>query len=53
MNPETRRLIKVVPDMADAAIEEMFDLLLGENLADRKTFSAENGWTYIDDADVS
>ncbi|MBE6913141.1 MAG: DNA topoisomerase, partial [Ruminococcaceae bacterium] len=53
MNPETRRLIKVVPDMAEAAIEEMFDLLLGENLADRKTFIAENGWKYIDEADVS
>ena len=53
MNPETRRLIKVVPDMARAAIEEMFDLLLGDNLADRKTYIAENGWKYIDDADVS
>ena len=53
MNPETRRLIKVVPDMAKAAIEEMFDLLLGDNLADRKQYIAENGWKYLDEADVS
>ena len=53
MNPETRRLIKVVPDMAEAAVAEMFDLLLGDNLADRKQFIAENGWKYLDEADVS
>ncbi|MBQ5777795.1 MAG: DNA topoisomerase, partial [Oscillospiraceae bacterium] len=53
MNPETRRLIKVVPDMAKTAIDEMFDLLLGDNLADRKQYIAENGWKYLDDADVS
>ncbi len=53
MNPETRRLIKVVPDMAKAAIDEMFDLLLGDNLADRKQYIAENGWKYLDEADVS
>ncbi len=53
MNPETRRLIKVVPDMAKSAINEMFDLLLGDNLADRKQYIAENGWKYLDDADVS
>ncbi len=53
MNPESRRLIKVVPDMAEAAVAEMFDLLLGDNLADRKQFIAENGWKYLDEADVS
>ena len=53
MNPESRRLIKVVPDMAEAAVAEMFDLLLGDNLAARKTFIAENGWKYLDEADVS
>ena len=32
MNPETRRLIKVMPDDAKRT-SEMFDLLLGDNLA--------------------
>jgi len=53
MNPESRRLIKVVPDMAQAAVAEMFDLLLGDNLAERKRFIAENGWKYLDEADIS
>ncbi len=53
MNPESRRLIKVVPDMAQAAVSEMFDLLLGDNLAERKRFIAENGWKYLDEADIS
>jgi len=52
MNPETRRLIKVTP--ADAkATEEMFDLLLGNNLEGRKEFIAENGAQYLDNADLS
>ena len=52
MNPETRRLIQVLPDEA-ARTAEMFDLLLGDNLAGRKDFIAENGYLYIDEADVS
>ena len=52
MNPETRRLIKVSP--ADAqATEQMFDLLLGNNLEGRKEFIAENGARYLDNADLS
>ncbi len=52
MNPETRRLIKVTP--ADAkATEQMFDLLLGNNLEGRKEFIAENGSRYLDNADLS
>ena len=52
MNPETRRLIKVTP--ADAqATEQMFDLLLGNNLDGRKEFIAENGARYLDNADLS
>ncbi len=51
MNPETRRLISVVP--ADpAATEEIFDILLGNNLPGRKAFIAENGYRYIKDADI-
>ena len=52
MNPETRRLIKVMPEDA-ARTAEMFDLLLGDNLSGRKDFIAENGYRYIDTADVS
>ena len=35
MNPETRRLIKVMPEDAERTAE-MFDLLLGDNLSGRK-----------------
>jgi len=52
MNPETRRLIKVMPDDA-AATADAFDLLLGNNLAGRKEFISENGYKYLDMADVS
>ncbi len=52
MNPETRRLVKVNP--ADVkATSEMFDLLLGDNLAGRKEFIAANGSRYLEDADLS
>ena len=43
MNPETRRLIKVMPEDA-ARTAEVFDLLLGDNLAGRKDHIAENGY---------
>ena len=52
MNPETRRLIKVMPDDA-ARTQEVFDLLLGDNLAGRKEHIAENGYQYLDQLDVS
>ncbi|MCL2151659.1 MAG: toprim domain-containing protein [Oscillospiraceae bacterium] len=52
MNPETRRLIKVIPDEA-AATAASFDLLLGNNLSGRKEFISENGYKYLDVADVS
>ena len=52
MNPATRRLIKILPE--DAALtSEMFDLLLGDNLAGRKDYISENGYLYMDDADIS
>ena len=51
MNPETRRLIAVTP--TDAALtEEMFDTLLGDNLAARKQFIADHGNEYMKDADI-
>ena len=52
MNPETRRLIKVMPTEAEATAEA-FDLLLGNNLTGRKEFISENGYKYLDVADVS
>lgn len=48
MNPKTRRLIKVSPEDA-AATEQMFALLLGDNLDGRKSYIAENGHRYLDD----
>ena len=52
MNPETRRLIKINPEEAQATAQ-MFDLLLGENLTGRKEYITENGHLYLDAADVS
>ena len=52
MNPETRRLIKVMPQDAERT-SHMFDLLLGDDLQGRKDFIAENGYMYLDDADIS
>jgi len=52
MNPETRRLIKVIPEGAQRTAE-VFDLLLGDNLAGRKEHIANHGYEYLDDLDVS
>ncbi len=53
MNPETRHLIQVLPDTMEELTQMNFDMLLGENLTARKEFIAENGWKYLDDADIS
>ena len=52
MNPETRRLIKVVPEDAERT-SHYFDVLLGDNLSERKNFIAENGAKYLELADIS
>ena len=52
MNPSTRRLIKVNPALSDVTAEK-FELLLGENLQGRKDYISENGYLYMDDADIS
>ena len=52
MNPETRKLIQILPDGLDIT-ERMFDLLLGDNLQGRKSFIEENGSRYMDMIDVS
>ena len=52
MNPETRRLIKILPEDAEHT-SEMFDLLLGDNLTGRKDYISEYGYLYMEDADIS
>lgn len=52
MNPETRRLIRVMPDDV-VKTQQMFDLLLGDNLAGRKEHIANFGYNFLDLTDVS
>ena len=52
MNPETRRLIKIMPEDAERTAA-MFDLLLGDDLTGRKNHIAENGSRFLDLADIS
>ncbi len=52
MNPDTRRLIKVMPEEAQRT-SWYFDVLLGDELAQRKDFIAENGAKYLELADLS
>ncbi|MGL4344286.1 MAG: DNA gyrase/topoisomerase IV subunit B [Cellulosilyticaceae bacterium] len=52
MCPESRRLIQVLPEEA-ARTKEVFDLLLGDNLAGRKEFIADVGDRYLELADMS
>lgn len=52
MNPDTRRLIKVMPeDVKQTAT--MFDLLLGDDLQGRKNYIASDGHLFLDLADIS
>ena len=51
MNPETRRLIKVLPEDA-ARMETMFNLLLGNDDNGRKRHIAEHGKEYLDQLDL-
>lgn len=52
MNPETRHLIMVTPDLAELT-KQKFELLLGENLKGRKEFIESDGYKYLDLADIS
>lgn len=51
MNPETRRLIKVLPGDGEVAAQ-MFDVLLGNNLQGRKELIAAEGHNYLDVSDL-
>ncbi|MDR0913853.1 MAG: DNA topoisomerase [Oscillospiraceae bacterium] len=52
MNPSTRRLVKVMPDDATHTAE-IFDILLGDKLQERKDYIVNNGINFIDNLDVS
>ena len=47
MNPATRRLIQVIPDDV-AKTQEMFEVLLGDNIKGRKEFIEDFGHLYVD-----
>ncbi|MBQ7902779.1 MAG: DNA topoisomerase [Oscillospiraceae bacterium] len=52
MNPETRRLIRVCKADVEKT-REVFELLLGDNLAGRKQHIADYGADYLDQLDLS
>ena len=52
MNPDTRKLIRVMPEDVERTAQ-MFDLLLGDNLTGRKAHIAECGSQFLDLADIS
>ena len=52
MNPDTRKLIRVMPEDVERTAQ-MFDLLLGDNMAGSKAHIAECGSQFLDLADIS
>ena len=52
MNPETRRLIRVMPEDVERTAQ-VFELLLGNNLQGRKEHIAAHGYEYLAMADIS
>ena len=52
MNPESRKLIRVMPEDVERTAQ-MFDLLLGDNLSGRKEHIAQFGSHFLDLADIS
>ena len=52
MSPDTRRLIRVVPEDVEQTAR-MFDLLLGDDLTGRKTHIADHGHEFLELADIS
>ena len=52
MNPATRRLIKVMPEDVERTAQ-VFDLLLGDDLQGRKNHIADEGYKYLELADIS
>ena len=52
MCPDTRRLIKVMPEDAQST-KQMFDILLGDNLQGRKDYIRDFGADYLEMLDIS
>ncbi len=52
MSPDTRRLIKVMPEDVERTAQ-MFDLLLGDDLTGRKAHIADHGHEFLELADIS
>ena len=52
MNPQSRRLIQVLPSDAEKT-QQVFELLLGDNLKGRKEHIELDGHKYIDFSDMS
>ena len=52
MNPETRRLIMVMPEDGKKT-SEIFDMLLGDNITERKNHIETEGYKYIDLTELS
>lgn len=52
MHPATRRLIRIVTDDNEEKTYELFDVLLGDNLAGRKQFIIDHGAKYLESADI-
>lgn len=52
MNPDTRKLILVMPEDVKRT-QEVFEMLLGDNLKGRKKHIEENGYKYIDLTEIS
>ena len=52
MSPDTRRLIKIMPEQAERTAQ-MFDLLLGDDLTGRKGHIADHGHEFLELADIS
>ncbi|NLZ55759.1 MAG: DNA topoisomerase [Clostridiaceae bacterium] len=52
MNPETRRLIRIMPEAPDVMADQ-FDLYLGENLPGRRELISLLGSSYMDQLDLA
>ena len=52
MHPATRRLIRVTPESLERTAQ-MFEILLGDNIASRKDYIASNGGLYMEMLDLS
>ena len=52
MHPATRRLIRVTPENIERTAD-VFDILLGDKLQERKDHIAKNGHLYMEMLDIS